>query len=79
MGALLDAAEEVAAREAALSAGALSEASALLEEAVAASIDSVPAQARACGSSRQRALRPAAHDLRSQPLLHTVYRRARTS
>ena len=73
MGALLDAAEEVAAREAALSAGALSEASALLEEAVAASIDSVPAQARACGSpSRQGALRPTAHDLRSQPLLHTV-------
>ena len=47
MGALLDAAEEVAAREAALSAGALSEASALLEEAVAAAIDRVPAQARA--------------------------------
>jgi len=47
VGALLDAAEEAAAREAALSAGALSEASALLKEAVAASIDSVPAQARA--------------------------------
>ena len=45
VGPLLDAAEEAAAREAALSAGALSEASALLEEAVAAIIDSVPAQA----------------------------------
>ena len=45
VGPLLDAAEEAAAREAALSAGALSEASTLLEEAVAAIIDSVPAQA----------------------------------
>ena len=57
MGPLLDAAEEAAAREAALSAGALSEASALLEEAVAAIIDSVPAQ-RCADISRPLPLLP---------------------
>ena len=64
MGALLDAAEEVAAREAALSAGAISEASALLEEAVAAAIDRVPAQARALRLlvARRHDPRPATHD-----------------
>ena len=46
VGDLLDADEEAAAREAALSAGALSEASELLEQAVAAAVECVPAQAR---------------------------------